>query len=86
MDLTNPTIGAVRVPQPIVVLYGSGVALATWLGHQTALKLLGRAERLCPFDGLEFPTRPLYYGRPWFLPAVGAWYRLRDALDAWRPG
>ena len=63
---------------------GSGVAMATWLGHQIALKLLGRAERPCPFDGLDFPTRPLYYGKPWFLPAVGGWYRLRDALDAWR--
>ncbi len=63
---------------------GSGVAMATWLGHQIALKLLGRAERSCPFDGLDFPTRPLYYGKPWFLPAVGAWYRWRDALDAWR--
>lgn len=63
---------------------GSGVAMVTWLGHQIAQKLLGRAERPCPFDGPEFPTRPLYYGKPWFLPAVSAWYRWRDAIDAWR--
>ena len=63
---------------------GSGIAMATWLGDQIALKLLGRADAACPFDGPDFPTRPLYYGRPWFLPAVGAWYRWRDALDAWR--
>ena len=65
---------------------GSGVAMASYLGHQLALKLLGRTNRPCPFDGLDFPTRPLYYGRPWFLPAVGAWYRWRDALDGWRAG
>jgi glycine/D-amino acid oxidase-like deaminating enzyme len=65
---------------------GSGVAMASYLGHQLALKLLGRSNRPCPFDGLDFPTRPLYYGRPWFLPAIGAWYRWRDALDAWRAG
>jgi glycine/D-amino acid oxidase-like deaminating enzyme len=63
---------------------GSGIAMATWLGDQIAQKLLGRAERPCPFDGLAFPTRPLYHGRPWFLPAVGAWYGWRDALDTWR--
>jgi len=65
---------------------GSGVAMATYLGDQLAQKLLGRTNRPCPFDGLDFPTRPLYYGRPWFLPAIGAWYRWRDALDAWRAG
>ena len=25
--------------------------------------------------------RPLYTGRPWFLPGAVAWYRLRDHLD-----
>ena len=64
---------------------GSGVAMASYLGHQIALKLLGRTNRPCPFDGLTFPTRPLYRGTPWFLPAVSAWYRLRDALEAWPP-
>jgi glycine/D-amino acid oxidase-like deaminating enzyme len=65
---------------------GSGVAMACYLGQQIALKLLGRSNRPCPFDGLSFPTHPLYHGRPWFLPAVGAWYRWRDALEAWRIG
>jgi gamma-glutamylputrescine oxidase len=60
---------------------GSGVAMAGYLGHQVALKLLGRQNRPCPFEG-PFPGHPLYRGNPWFLPAVGAWYRLRDALDA----
>jgi gamma-glutamylputrescine oxidase len=61
---------------------GSGVAMAGYLGHQTALKILSRQNRPCPFDG-PFPGHPLYRGNPWFLPAVGAWYRLRDALDAY---
>jgi hypothetical protein len=24
---------------------------------------------------------PFYAGNPWFLPAVGSWYRFRDWLD-----
>jgi hypothetical protein len=63
---------------------GSGVALASYLGHQIALKLLGRTNRPCPFDGPDFPSHPLYRGRPWFLPALSVWYRWRDALDGWR--
>jgi glycine/D-amino acid oxidase-like deaminating enzyme len=60
---------------------GSGVAMATWLGHNVALKLAGAANEKFALDGLDFPTRPFYSGNPWFLPIVGGWYKLRDALD-----
>ncbi|MGK7866680.1 NAD(P)/FAD-dependent oxidoreductase [Falsiroseomonas sp. E2-1-a20] len=60
---------------------GSGVAMATWLGHNVALKLAGAANERFALDGLNFPTRPTYTGTPWFLPFVGGWYRLRDHID-----
>ncbi|MCI0546552.1 MAG: FAD-binding oxidoreductase [Candidatus Rokubacteria bacterium] len=60
---------------------GSGVAMATYLGYQTALKIAGKAVTACAFDGLPFPTRPTYTGNPWFLPVVGSYYRLLDWLD-----
>jgi glycine/D-amino acid oxidase-like deaminating enzyme len=60
---------------------GSGVAMATWLGHNVALKLAGAANERFALDGLPFPTRPTYSGNPWFLPIVGSYYRLRDRLD-----
>lgn len=60
---------------------GSGVAMQSWLGHQVALKILGRANNPSAFEGKDFPTLPLYAGRPWFLPLVGEWYRLRDRLE-----
>lgn len=60
---------------------GSGVAMATYLGRQTGLKLAGKATRRCAFDGLPFPTRPGYRGNPWFLPFVGSAYRVRDWLE-----
>jgi glycine/D-amino acid oxidase-like deaminating enzyme len=60
---------------------GSGVGMASWLGWKLGLKILGRAEGATAFDDLPFPTRPFYTGRPWFLPAVVAWYRWRDARD-----
>ncbi len=60
---------------------GSGVAMMTYLGHQTALKILGKANRACAFDQPEFPSHPLYTGSTWFLPFVGYWFRTRDWID-----
>jgi glycine/D-amino acid oxidase-like deaminating enzyme len=60
---------------------GSGVAMMTYLGTQTARKIARVANAPCAFDGPEFPDHPLYTGNPWFLPLVGGWYRMRDRLD-----
>lgn len=60
---------------------GSGVAMATWLGHNAALKLAGAANERFALDGLPFPTMPGYRGHPWFLPLVGGWYRFMDRVE-----
>ena len=60
---------------------GSGVAVMTYMGWQTARKILGIANQPSAFDVEEFPTHPLYTGNPWFLPALGNWYRFRDQVD-----
>ena len=57
---------------------GSGVSLSSYLGMRLGQQVLGLAEGATGFDGLPFPTRPLYTGKPWFLPAAVAWYRWRD--------
>ncbi|OYX41917.1 MAG: oxidoreductase [Rhodobacterales bacterium 32-67-9] len=57
---------------------GSGVSMAPYLGMRAGQKVLGLAEGITGFDGLPFPTRPLYRGKPWFLPAAVAWYRWND--------
>jgi glycine/D-amino acid oxidase-like deaminating enzyme len=60
---------------------GSGVAMMTYLGYQTARKIAGKANAVCAFDAPEFPDHPLYSGKPWFLPFVGGYYRMRDSMD-----
>ena len=60
---------------------GSGIAMMTYLGWQTARKIARAANYACSFDTADFPDHPLYSGNPWFLPAIGSWYRLRDRLD-----
>ncbi|HEV2489410.1 MAG TPA: FAD-binding oxidoreductase [Candidatus Acidoferrales bacterium] len=61
---------------------GHGVAMATYLGTKMAEAMAsGRDEN--PFSNLPFPGAPLglYYGTPWFLPFVGAWYKLLDWIQ-----
>ena len=60
---------------------GSGVAMMTYLGWQTARKIAGVANQPSAFDTEDFPTHPLYNGNPWFLPALGGWFRFRDNVD-----
>ena len=60
---------------------GSGVAMMTYLGWQTARKIARAANASCSFDTPDFPAHRLYSGNPWFLPAIGSWYRLRDRVD-----
>lgn len=59
---------------------GQGVALSIYLGNRLASGLLGRPEAESAFRDRPFPTRPLYHGRPWFLPLVGGFYRWLDRL------
>ncbi len=61
---------------------GSGVAMAPYLGHKVALRLLGDAEGASPFEKTTHAAVPFYNGRPWFLRVTEAWYRLKD----WREG
>lgn len=57
---------------------GSGVSMAPYLGMRAGQKVLGLKEGETAFDDLPFQTRPLYRGKPWFLPAAVAWYRWKD--------
>ena len=61
---------------------GNGVPRSTHYGHKAALKILGKPEGASEMDALEFQTRPLYYGKPWFLAPSLAYYKLRDQLAA----
>ena len=59
---------------------GQGVPLAPYFGKRIGQQMLGLKEGQTALDGLPFPSRPYYYGRPWFLaPSVLA-YRMIDAV------
>ncbi|MFX0547416.1 NAD(P)/FAD-dependent oxidoreductase [Roseovarius sp. S1116L3] len=59
---------------------GSGVAMQTWMGYQTARMML-RGNSQSAFAEGSFPTLPGYGGNPWVLPLILMWYRLRDQIE-----
>jgi glycine/D-amino acid oxidase-like deaminating enzyme len=56
---------------------GHGIAMATYLGILVGRRVAGESIDHPLFDD-RFPAIPFYHGRPWFLPVVGAYYRMRD--------
>lgn len=58
---------------------GHGVQMSVHMGQVMADVMAGHPERN-PWYGLEWPAIPGHFGKPWFLPIVGAYYRLQDWL------
>lgn len=58
---------------------GSGVAMAPYLGHKIALRVLGSPEATTPFCS-PYSTFPGYGGKAWFMPAVTWYYGMRDRM------
>lgn len=59
---------------------GHGIAMSTMLGELIARRIAGEPIEH-PLMSDRFDAIPLYNGRPWFLPLVGAYYRLRDYVE-----
>jgi len=58
---------------------GHGTQMSTLMGTIMAEVMDGRTD-LNPWKDFDWPAIPGHFGRPWFLPLVGAYYRLKDKL------
>ena len=58
---------------------GHGTHMATYMGAIMAEVLDGRAD-LNPWRDFAWPPIPGHFGKPWFLPIVGAYYRFQDLV------
>lgn len=58
---------------------GHGTHMATYMGAIMAQVLDGRAD-LNPWRDFDWPAIPGHFGKPWFLPFVGAYYRYQDLV------
>ena len=58
---------------------GHGTHMATYMGGVMAEVLDGKAD-LNPWRDFDWPAIPGYFGKPWFLPFVGAYYKYKDMV------
>ncbi|WNZ80943.1 FAD-binding oxidoreductase [Pseudomonas sp. P105] len=58
---------------------GHGVQMSVHMGQVMAEVMDGKVEAN-PWRELDWPAIPGHFGKPWFLPVVGAYYRLQDYL------
>jgi len=61
--------------------HGSGVVMMSWLGYRTGLMASGKLNSESAFGRRRLPAFPLYREKPWFLPALGKYYQMRDWID-----
>lgn len=83
VDLTRdrfPRAGKVDGVHFAMGYSGHGAQLAAHMGEIVADRILGRPDRN-PFEGLPWPAIPGHLGQPWFLPAVGVYYRVKDWMS-----
>ncbi|OZI23274.1 FAD-dependent oxidoreductase [Bordetella genomosp. 9] len=58
---------------------GHGTQMSVYMGNLMADTLMGR-RRVNPWARQNWPALPGYAGRTWFLPVIGAYYRVKDLL------
>jgi glycine/D-amino acid oxidase-like deaminating enzyme len=76
----DPYVGRLGPDHYALGYCGHGVSLATYLGDRVARFMMGEGEP-DPFIDLRPPRPiPLYYGKPWFMPAGAAYYRILDVV------
>ena len=57
---------------------GHGTQMSVHMGQQMARVMSGELQAN-PLRGLDWKPVPGHFGPPWFMPLVGAYYRLKDA-------
>ena len=60
---------------------GNGVAMAPYLGHKAALKMLYPDKKHSVFEQTLLQSRFYHHGSPWYMKGASAWYKVRDGWD-----
>jgi glycine/D-amino acid oxidase-like deaminating enzyme len=59
---------------------GHGAQMSTHMGTILAEMAMGN-PKANPLAGLDWPAIPLYSGKSWFMPVVGAYYKVKDMIS-----
>ena len=75
-----PHIGVIDGIHYAVGYQGSGISLASYLGHKVALRVLGSDEGETPFADQAISPFPLHYLKAAVVPTIVTYYRTLDRL------
>ncbi|KAB8307550.1 FAD-binding oxidoreductase [Erwinia endophytica] len=59
---------------------GHGTQMSVWMGRVMA-NLLAEKSNENPWQRASWPAVPGYFGKPWFLPIAGLYYKAKDRLS-----
>ena len=59
---------------------GHGVQMSTYMGDVMARRIVGE-DAPNPWRALDWPAVPFHFGKPWFLPFAGVYYRVLDRIS-----
>lgn len=59
---------------------GHGVQMSTYMGNLLARRITGD-DAPNPWRDLDWPAIPFHFGKPWFLPLTGLYYRALDRIS-----
>jgi glycine/D-amino acid oxidase-like deaminating enzyme len=59
---------------------GHGVQMSTYMGNLMARRITGE-DTPNPWRALDWPAIPFHFGKPWFLPFTGLYYRVLDRIS-----
>lgn len=59
---------------------GHGTQMSVWMGRVMA-DLLAEKANENPWQHSDWPAVPGYFGKPWFLPMAGLYYKAKDRLS-----
>lgn len=59
---------------------GHGVQMSTYMGNLLARRMTGE-DVPNPWRDLDWPAIPFHFGKPWFLPFAGVYYRVLDRIS-----
>ena len=63
---------------------GNGIVIMSYLGQRLGAAIAAGEDPGATAFGAPLPSHLLYRRKPWFMPMLGSYYQVRDAIDRYR--
>jgi glycine/D-amino acid oxidase-like deaminating enzyme len=81
-----PHIGQIDGVDYALGCNGNGIVMMSYLGQRLGAAIAAGDNPRATAFGASLPSHLLYRRNPWFMPILGSYYQVRDAIDRYRQG